>query len=203
MPLSSRGSPFHSVRPDPFRRASPAYTGGSTATFGVTMNVLPDILAPGLSIVFCGSAVGKASALRGAYYAGPGNAFWPTLAQVGLTPRQLAPEEDKSLTKYGLGLTDLAKTVSGSDHVLTEDHFDRSGLRTKVLHYRPRILAFTSKRAAEEFIRHPVDYGLMRETIGETALFVLPSPSGAARRYWCPRLWRELARLRVSGRGDS
>lgn len=158
--------------------------------------MLPDILAPGLAIVFCGSAVGKASALRGAYYAGPGNAFWPTLAAVGLTPRKLAPEEYKTITKYGLGLTDLAKTISGSDHVLTEAHFDCNGLRAKVLRYRPHILAFTSKRAAGEFIRHPVKYGLMGETIGETALFVLPSPSGAARRYWNPKHWRKLARLR-------
>jgi TDG/mug DNA glycosylase family protein len=160
------------------------------------MSVLPDVLAPGLAVVFCGSAVGTASALRRAYYAGPGNAFWPTLAAVGLTPRQLAPEEYKSITKYGLGLTDLAKTISGSDHVLAEKHFDRDGLRAKVLRFRPRVLAFTSKRAAEEFIKYPVDYGLLGETIGETALFVLPSPSGAARRYWDTKHWRELARLR-------
>ena len=160
------------------------------------MNVLPDILATDLAVVFCGSAVGTASARRGAYYAGPGNAFWPTLAEVGFTPRQLAPEEYKSITEYALGLTDLAKTIAGSDHVLTESHFDRNGLRTKVLRYRPRILAFTSKRAAEEFVRHPVGYGLLAETIGDTKLFVLPSPSGAARRYWDPKHWRELARLR-------
>jgi double-stranded uracil-DNA glycosylase len=160
------------------------------------MNVLPDVLAPDLAIVFCGSAVGTASARRHAYYAGPGNAFWPTLSEVGLTPRQLAPEEYKSITKYGLGLTDLAKTISGSDRVLAETHFDRDGLRAKVVRYRSRILAFTGKRAAEEFIGHPVNYGLLDETIGETALFVLPSPSGAARRYWNERPWRELARLR-------
>jgi TDG/mug DNA glycosylase family protein len=164
--------------------------------FGVTMSMLPDVLAPGLAIVFCGSAVGAVSARRRAYYAGPGNAFWPTLAEVGLTPRQLAPEEYKSITRYGLGLTDLAKTISGSDNILTEEHFDRKGLRDKILRYRPRILAFTSKRAAEEFIKHPVDYGPMDEVIGETVLFVLPSPSGAARRYWDKKPWRALARLR-------
>ena len=177
------------------RRAS--RTGAPSApAFGVTMSVLPDVLAPGLAVVFCGSAVGAASARRNAYYAGPGNAFWLTLADVGLTPRQLAPEEYGSIASYGLGLTDLAKTISGSDRVLSEEHFDRSGLRAKVLRYRPRILAFTSKRAGEEFIRHPVDYGLMDETIGNTVLFVLPSPSGAARRYWDKKPWRELARLR-------
>jgi len=160
------------------------------------MSVLPDVLAPGLGIVFCGSAVGAVSAHRRAYYAGPGNAFWRTLSEVGLTPDQLRPEEYAGIAKYGLGLTDLAKTIAGSDRVLSDEHFDRNGLRRKVLQYQPRILAFTSKRAAEEFIKHPVNYGLMSETIGNTALFVLPSPSGAARGYWKPEYWHELARLR-------
>nr|HQT26871.1 mismatch-specific DNA-glycosylase [Burkholderiales bacterium] len=57
------------------------------------MSVLPDVLAPDLAVVFCGSAVGAASARRRAYYAGPGNAFWPTLARVGFTPCQLTPDE--------------------------------------------------------------------------------------------------------------
>jgi TDG/mug DNA glycosylase family protein len=44
--------------------------------------VFPDLLAPNLSIVFCGTAVGNVSAQRGAYYAGPRNMFWPTLHNV-------------------------------------------------------------------------------------------------------------------------
>ena len=54
--------------------------------------VLPDLLTPGLRVVFCGIAVGTPSARRGAY-AGSGNQFWSVLARVGLTPRQLAPAE--------------------------------------------------------------------------------------------------------------
>jgi len=160
------------------------------------MSVLPDVLEPGLAIVFCGTAVGTASAVRRAYYAGPGNAFWRTLFEVGLTSRRLEPEEYRSITVFGLGLTDLAKTISGSDHVLSREQFDAAGLRAKVRRYRPQVLAFTSKRAAEEFLGQPVHYGLLEEKIDETALFVLPSPSGAARRYWDPRHWRDLARMR-------
>jgi TDG/mug DNA glycosylase family protein len=160
------------------------------------MSVLRDLLAPDLAVVFCGTAAGTASARRRAYYAGPGNAFWPTLFAVGLTPRRLEPEEYECITEYGLGLTDLAKTVAGSDRSLSAEHFDSDGLRAKIQKYRPRVLAFTSKRAAEEFVGHPVDYGLLPDSIGETALFVLPSPSGAARRYWCDKPWRELAHLR-------
>lgn len=159
------------------------------------MDILPDVLMTDLVIVFCGTAAGTASARRGAYYAGPGNAFWPTLFEIGLTPRQLAPEEYASVTRLGLGFTDLAKTVSGSDHILTHAHFDRSGLHNKILRYRPQLLAFTSKRAAQEFLQHPVAYGLQQERLGDTVLFALPSPSGAARGYWDLAPWHELARL--------
>ena len=160
------------------------------------MSVLPDVLARGLSVVFCGTAVGTASALRRAYYAGPGNAFWRTLAEVGLTPHRVEPEEYQCIKDFGLGLTDLAKTISGADRVLSNEHFGRSELRAKVRQYQPQVLAFTSKRAAEEFLGHPVPYGLLDEKIDDTMLFVLPSPSGAARRYWDLKPWRDLARLR-------
>lgn len=160
------------------------------------MNVLPDVLTANLAIVFCGSAAGAESARRQAYYAGPGNAFWPTLFEIGLTPWQLIPEEYGRVTEFGLGLTDLAKTVSGSDSALSARDFDPDGLRAKIAAFRPRVLAFTSKRSAKEFLGHRVDYGLACEHIGDTALFVLPSPSGAARRYWNSDLWHELARLR-------
>ena len=71
--------------------------------------VLPDLLAPGLVTIFCGSAVGAASARRGYPYAGPGNKFWPMLAETGFTPRRLAPEEYRDLLDFGIGLTDINK----------------------------------------------------------------------------------------------
>ncbi len=52
-------------------------------------HVLPDVLEPGLRIVFCGTAAGHVSARRGAYYAHPQNRFWPALHAIGLTPRRL------------------------------------------------------------------------------------------------------------------
>lgn len=160
------------------------------------MSILPDVLQPGLAIVFCGTAAGAESARRGAYYAGPGNAFWPTLAEVGLTPHRLMPEAFRTVTQYGLGLTDLAKHVSGSDQVLRKQDFDRAGLRARIERFQPRLLALTSKRTAQEFLQRPVTYGLAPERIGATALFVLPSPSGAARGHWDVGWWWELARYR-------
>lgn len=160
------------------------------------MTVLPDVLAPNLAIVFCGTAVSNVSARRGAYYAGPGNAFWPTLFAVGLTPRLLQPEEFREVLSCGLGLTDLVKAVSGVDSQLNDEHFDRDRLRATILRYGPKIVAFTSKRAGSEFLGRPVKYGLQSETVGSAMLFVLPSPSGAARRWWDVSPWQELAQLR-------
>ena len=156
--------------------------------------VLPDILGPDLAVVFCGSAVGRKSAAAGAYYAGPGNRFWQTLHEVGLTPRRLDPGEYRRVIEFGLGLTDLAKYESGGDSELTAAADDVAGLRRKIEACAPRVLAFNGKRAARRFLGRGVGYGVQPERIGAILAFVLPSTSGAARRYWNIAPWRALAR---------
>lgn len=161
-------------------------------------DVLPDVLAPGLRVVFCGTGAGTKSAELRAYYAGPGNRFWPMLAKTGLTPHRIAPSDYRAILSHGLGLTDIAKAHVGSDAVLDRTHVDAEGLRDRISAVAPRFLAFTSKRAAGLYLRRPtgrIDYGLQAERIGETILFVLPSPSGAARGVWTPVPWHELAEL--------
>jgi TDG/mug DNA glycosylase family protein len=148
--------------------------------------------------VFCGSAVGRKSALVKAPYAGPGNKFWPTLHATGITPRLIVPSEYRIITAFGLGLTDMNKRESGGDHELTAAADDPRALRRKILKYRPRILAFTAKRPAQVFLDRPVAYGLQPESIGETRLFVLPSPSGRAGAFWNIAHWRALAALHRS-----
>ena len=157
------------------------------------MEILPDVLCPGLDVVFCGSGAGAASARVGAYYAGPGNRFWPTLHRIGLTPRLLAPAEFRDGPQYGFGLTDLCKTAAGSDQALPAAADDPEGLRRKIEAVAPRALAFVGKRAARVTLGRSVEYGLLEETIGAAAVFVLPSPSGAARRYWDEDPWFALA----------
>jgi len=162
--------------------------------------VLPDLLAPGLITLFCGSAVGRVSALRQTPYSGPGNKFWPMLQATGLTPGPLAPEDYRRLLQLGIGLTDLNKAQSGSDASLSPGADDCGALRRKVERYQPAVLAFTAKRPAGVFLRScfgggPIDYGLQPRTLGATRLFVLPSPSGLAIRWWEPEWWHQLAAL--------
>lgn len=158
--------------------------------------ILPDVLATGLRVVFCGTAPGTRSAHAGAYYAHPGNHFWRTLFAVGLTPRLLVPAEFRDVLQFGIGLTDVAKHHFGSDAELPRAAFDAVSLQRKLARYRPRIVAFTSKNAARAGLtlgsRNP-GYGEQPAKIAGSRVFVLTSPSGQARGFWDVAPWRELA----------
>jgi mismatch-specific thymine-DNA glycosylase len=155
--------------------------------------ILPDVLAPGPRVVFCGTAPGAASARAGAYYAGPGNRFWPTLHEVGLTPVLLRPAAFERLPEFGLGLTDISKTASGSDQEVGRRGFDPQRLATVLTACSPAHLAFNGKNSAKATLGRPVGYGPQLERIGGAAVWVLPSTSGAARAFWDIGPWRELA----------
>lgn len=156
--------------------------------------VLPDVLATGLRVVFCGSAAGTSSAKLKAYYAGPGNRFWPLLWSLGLTPRRLAPQDYREVLRYGIGLTDLAKTAFGPDAALARGSDDALGLTRRIELFAPAWLAFNGKRPAESFLGHKVDYGPQQETTSATRVFVLPSTSRANASFR-EDPWRELAGL--------
>lgn len=154
----------------------------------MTADILPDLLAPGLRLVFCGMAAGPESARTGRYYAGPGNRFWPLLAEAGFTPRRLAPQDFPALLPLGIGLTDLAKTQSGVDRLVRVTEADRARLRETILAARPRALAFTSGRAAALALGLPAPrFGALPAALapeGFPPVFVLPSTSGSNNGNW-------------------
>lgn len=162
-------------------------------------NVLPDVLRPGLRVVFCGTAASSASARAKAYYAGPGNGFWRTLHQIGLTSVELAPAEFERLPEYGLGLTDICKVLHGSDLEVGTVEFDVAGLEARVATAEPERLAFNGKNAARGALEREVGYGVQPERIGGATVWVLPSTSGAARRFWDAEPWLELAQACLTG----
>jgi TDG/mug DNA glycosylase family protein len=168
-------------------------------------DILPDVLAPGLRLVVCGSAAGDRSAAAGAYYAGPGNRFWITLHRIGLTPTLLRPPEFPRLIAHGIGLTDIVKTRSGADAVLRASDFDRAGLLGRIERHRPSLLVFNGKKAAEAFLGGRVGYGCQHgRDIGTTKIHVAPSTSGAARGFWNEDIWRDIAdAVRVLDRGST
>ncbi len=161
--------------------------------------ILPDLLRPGLNIVFCGTAAGNKSAERKAYYAGAGNLFYPTLAGCGLTPRLLRPNEYSELLNYNIGLTDLVKFHFGMDKDLKAEHYDTKCFEDKILKYQPKIVCFNGKEAAKVYFAlkntRAVNYGLQQQTIGKTKLYVAPSTSLQAIAYWNDTIWDNLNTL--------
>lgn len=161
--------------------------------------MLHDLLARRLALVICGTAAGERSAQVGQYYAGPGNRFWRTLAETGLTPRELSPAEYPLLIQRGIGLTDLAKHQAGADRHIRFGRAQADSLRAKIALHQPRYLCFNGKRAAQEFYGvRDIQYGVQAQRIGKTVLYVAPSTSGAANATWDISIWADLAR-RVRG----
>jgi double-stranded uracil-DNA glycosylase len=176
---------------------STAQPSGKAATKSALYK-LSDVLERDLRVIFVGTAAGKRSAERGEYYAGRGNRFWRTLHEVGRTPRLFEPSEFRGLLALDIGLTDMSKLGCGMDRDVKAHEFDPDLFEANVRRYRPRAIAFTSKKAASIWRRvsstRGISFGRQAERpAGFPELFVLPSPSGAARSHWSLGPWRELA----------
>ena len=159
--------------------------------------MLKDILAEDLAIVFCGTAKGKVSMQKGFYYAGPGNKFYTILYKTGLTPVRLAPSDCYDINQYSIGLTDLVQHTFGNDDALTSADFDVELFLQKMERYRPKVIAFNGKKGASYALGYDgktsqLRYGLQQQTIANAKVYILPSTSGSASRFWDDNAWFEL-----------
>jgi TDG/mug DNA glycosylase family protein len=144
-------------------------------------SAVPDVLAPGLAVVFCGINPGRVSAAAGAHFANPRNDFWPLLADAGFTPRRFDPSEQEQLLGLGYGLTNAAyRTTPGSGDLRRGD-FEGSAERLDrlALGLRPGVIAFVGKAGYQGVFRERPELGLQERKLGDTRLFVLPSTSPA------------------------
>lgn len=159
--------------------------------------MLRDVLDHNLDVVFCGTAKGKASARLGAYYAGPGNKFYGILYDAGFTSHKLHPNDCYEINRFKIGLTDLVHTQAGNDNEIDDESYEVDNFITKIKKYKPKVIAFNSKKGAAfalgfKGITKHVSYGLQEHMIGESRVYVLPSTSGSATRYWDKTYWIEL-----------
>lgn len=162
---------------------------------------LPDLLRPGLDLVFIGINPGETSARRGHYYAHPGNAFWRELSTCGLTQRQLTPEDDRGLLALGIGFTDVVKrVVTDSSEVSAQELAAAApALRARITYATPRAVCFTSTRGLEALfprMRAPRSWGRQPAEMHGAEVWLIPSTSGraAAHRGEVRRVLAELAR---------
>ena len=160
--------------------------------------ILPDVIAPGLRILFCGINPGATSAAAGHSFINPSNRFWRTLYGAGLTPRLLTAQEDQSLLGFGLGLTAAAPRPSrrAADVSRAELREGAERLRWKVETYAPRALAFLGKPAFAAITgQAAVDWGRQAEPFARAEVWVLPNPSGLNRGFSLERLVAAYATL--------
>lgn len=158
--------------------------------------MLPDYLAPHLRAVICGVAASRRSGELGRYYAGPGNRFWPVLFEAGLVSVPMQIGDEAALLAQGIGLTDIAKGVSGMDREIAQSAFTPDRVREIFARIKPQAIGFNSKRAAAEFLGLPtgrLSYGRM-QVPDVPPIWVLPSTSGAARGFWNAGIWCDFAK---------
>lgn len=145
------------------------------------VSAVPDVLAEGLAVVFCGINPGRASAAARAHFANPRNDFWRLLHAAGFTPHLLSPSQQRELPAHGIGLTNAAlRTTPGSGDLRRAD-FDGSleRLERVALELRPGAIAFVGKEAYRGVFGERAGLGGQERRLGDTALYVLPSTSPA------------------------
>lgn len=161
---------------------------------------LPDLLAPGLNVVFVGTAVTALSNAAEAYYATHGNSFYEVLHNVGITRNRILPENYRLLMDEGVGLSDLVKERDALDNALQDTDFDVEGFKEKMQQFSPRVICFNGKLAAAYFLlgnnkTKNVQYGRHNEQFENSIVFVAPSTAKTAIRYWNEGYYKDLADL--------
>lgn len=162
---------------------------------------VPDIVRSGLSIIFIGFNPGLRSGETGHHYAGYSNRFWKLLADSGLTPRRLRPEEDAGMLELGFGLTNIVPRMTRTAAEISSDEYEQGRRRLERLlrKHRPRIAAYNGIEVYRRFSgRKEVRPGLQAASVVPGIQdFVLFSPSGLVRTPYpeMAALYRELKAL--------
>ena len=147
---------------------------------------VPDVIAPGLRVLFCGINPGLYSGATGHHFARPGNRFWPTLYQAGFTPRLLDPSEERELLKLGYGITNLVPRATATADELSADELvaGQRRLKSKVRRYKPQVVAVLGISAYRTaFSQKVVKLGKQPEQLLDATVWVLPNPSGLNAHY--------------------
>ena len=161
--------------------------------------LLPDVIAPGLDVLFCGINPGLYSTAAGHHFARPGNRFWKVLHASGFTDRLFSPFEDAGLPTLGLGITNLCPRTTATADELTAREIARGGraLTAKVMEYRPALVAVLGIGAYRlAFGRTEAVVGPQPDGIGDSAAWVLPNPSGLNAHYGVESLTQHFRALR-------
>lgn len=162
---------------------------------------VPDVIAPGLRLLFCGINPGLYTAAVGHHFARPSNRFWPALFAARFTNGLVSPFDERELLRSGYGVTNVVMRATASADQLTPEELRAGGKRlaAKVRRYRPAFLAVLGLGAYRTAWDKPkAVIGRQEETIGETVIWVLPNPSGLNAHYQAKDLARVFSELKAA-----
>jgi double-stranded uracil-DNA glycosylase len=161
---------------------------------------VPDVIAPGLDVLFCGINPGLWSAAVGHHFARPGNRFWKALEASGFSGELLDPSDERCLLDLGLGITNLVPRSTATASELGRDEL-RTGAKhvsRTVTRWRPRFVAFLGMTAFRMAFERPrAVLGEQPEPLSTARVWLLPNPSGAQARYQLHDLAAAFAELRA------
>src|SRR5262245_25364490 len=182
---------------------TPAFTPTRAQLLAAADTIVADVIADGLDVLFVGINPGLYSAAIRHHFGRPGNRFWPVLHESGFTPRLLTPFEEGELPALGLGITNVVARASARADELSDDELTAGAgvLTEKARRYRPRFVAFlgvTAYRTA--FARPRATTGAQSERLADSAIWVLPNPSGLNAHYQLADLAALFGELRAAAR---
>ena len=161
---------------------------------------VPDLIAPGLAVLFCGINPGLYTAAIGHHFGRPGNRFWPTLHAAGFTPRLLSPFEERELLTWGYGITNMVDRATAAADELDDEEIVEGGkqLVAKIERYTPKVLAVVGVGAYRvAFDRKKAKVGRQDDhRIAGAEVWVLPNPSGLNAHYNLPQMAAAFRELR-------
>jgi TDG/mug DNA glycosylase family protein len=142
---------------------------------------IPDVVGPGLRVLFCGVNPSLYSGAIGHHFAGPGNRFWKALHGSEFTDRLLSAFENRELLKANIGVTNLVNRATRTEKDLSREELREGAGRLERLvdRNKPRWVAVVGIGAYEKAFGRPgVRPGPQRDRLAGAPLWVLPNPSG-------------------------
>ena len=148
---------------------------------------VPDLVGPGLRLLFVGINPGLWTAATQTHFAHPGNRFYPALLLSGVITREIdrgvgMTDADRAhLVERGIGITNVVHraTAKASELGTTELRAGGEQLRDFVRAHGPRVVAVAGITAYRSAFREPkASMGEQSELFEGAGLWVVPNPSG-------------------------
>ena len=161
----------------------------------------PDLLSPGLDVIFCGVNPASTAAADGHNFSHRTNRFWEVLYRSGFTDVRLQPQDERCLLAYRCGITAVVPraTPRAGDIAPAEFRAAKEGFEEKIRQLHPRAVAFLGKRALATMLAQPrIEFGPQADRFAGVPTWVLPNPSGLNRRFTIDALVSSYTELRAA-----